>query len=280
VTVTLNGVPTTTTVTLPGGSLLGRSVPLGGTVNDWAHHRPTVASSQLSSEVAAHFLTDGNPRTRWAAAPGAHHWVRVDLQDLRLLDQVEVGWDTTRPFSVELSTDGHTWTTVYSTKRGTKGVSTVRFEPTFARFVRLAGTGPGFSAWKLEATGPTDLAIGATATASSSASTLPPANAIDGLQGTRWGSSYSDPQHITVDLGTDRSLSWIVLRWEAASAKAYTVDISPDGSTWTTAYATTSGTGGVVTIPVTGSGRYVRMNGTARNTVYGYSLWEIEVYAR
>ena len=31
-------------------------------------------------------------------------------------------------------------------------------------------------------------------------------------------------------------------------------------------------------LPVSGSGRYVRMYGTARGTPYGYSLWELQVY--
>jgi chondroitin AC lyase len=234
--------------------------------------------------VSPHFLTDGNPHTRWASASADHQWVRVDLQDLRLLSQVKLGWDAAhaRAFSVDLSTDGHSWTTVHSTTKGSGGTSAITFTPTFARFVRLTlarpGTGRGYSLWQLEATGPADLAVGASASASSSASSLPPANAIDGSLGTRWGSQYSDPQHLTVDLGTAEPLSWIVLRWELASARSYTVDISSDGSTWTNAYSTTSGTGGVVTIPVHRSGRYIRVNGTTRNTSYGYSLWEIEAY--
>ena len=43
-------------------------------------------------------------------------------------------------------------------------------------------------------------------------------------------------------------------------------------------YSTTTGTGGVQNLTVTGSGRYVRMYGTVRHTVYGYSLWEMSVY--
>jgi hypothetical protein len=69
-----------------------------------------------------------------------------------------------------------------------------------------------------------------------------------------------------------------VLNWEAAYATAYQIQTSNDGSTWTTIYSTTAGTGGVQTLNVTGSGRYVRMNGTARATQYGYSLWEFGVY--
>jgi beta-glucosidase len=35
---------------------------------------------------------------------------------------------------------------------------------------------------------------------------------------------------------------------------------------------------GTQTLTVSGSGRYVRMYGTARATPYGYSLWEFQVY--
>ena len=48
----------------------------------------------------------------------------------------------------------------------------------------------------------------------------------------------------------------------------------PTATAWTTIYTTTTGTGGTQTLNVTGTGRYVRMNGTARATAYGYSLWE------
>ncbi len=41
-----------------------------------------------------------------------------------------------------------------------------------------------------------------------------------------------------------------------------------------TIYSTTTGTGGTQTLNVSGTGRYIRMYGTARATQYGYSLWE------
>ena len=60
---------------------------------------------------------------------------------------------------------------------------------------------------------------------------------------------------------------------------AFQIQTSNDGSTWTTIYSTTAGTGGTQTLAVTGTGRYIRMYGTARGTPYGYSLWEFQVYA-
>ena len=62
-----------------------------------------------------------------------------------------------------------------------------------------------------------------------------------------------------------RSARWS-LNWEAAYATAYQIQVSDDGTTWTTVYSTTTGTGGTQTLTVTGTGRYVRMYGTARAT--------------
>jgi beta-glucanase (GH16 family) len=104
------------------------------------------------------------------------------------------------------------------------------------------------------------------------------ANATDGNTGSRWSSAFSDPQWLQVDLGSVRSLSHVLLNWEAAYGKAFQIQTSTDGSNWSTVYSTTTGTGGVQDIPVSGSGRYVRMYGTQRGTPYGYSLWEFQVF--
>ena len=103
-------------------------------------------------------------------------------------------------------------------------------------------------------------------------------NAVDGNLGTRWSSASSDPQWLQVDLGATHALSQVVLNWETAYAKAFQIQTSTDGTNWTAIYSTTTGSGGVQTIPVSGSGRYVRMYGTQRATQYGYSLWEFQVY--
>ena len=69
-----------------------------------------------------------------------------------------------------------------------------------------------------------------------------------------------------------------MLNWETAYATAFQIQVSADGTTWTTIYSTTTGTGGTQTLTVSGTGRYIRMYGTARATPYGYSLWEFGVY--
>ncbi|HWB36338.1 MAG TPA: discoidin domain-containing protein [Rugosimonospora sp.] len=123
------------------------------------------------------------------------------------------------------------------------------------------------------------LSQGKPATASSTENAGTPASAaVDGNTGTRWSSAFSDPQWIQVDLGATATLSQVVLQWEAAYATAYQIQVSADATNWTNVYSTTTGTGGTQTLNITGTGRYVRVYGTARATQWGYSLWEFQVY--
>ncbi|WP_406389648.1 discoidin domain-containing protein [Streptomyces sp. NBC_00887] len=103
--------------------------------------------------------------------------------------------------------------------------------------------------------------------------------AVDGnLTGTRWASRWSDPQWIQVDLGSKQDLSRVVLTWEAAHAKNYELQASDNGTDWRALKTVTGSDGGTDDVAVSGSGRYVRMLGTARTGGYGYSLWEFQVY--
>ncbi len=130
----------------------------------------------------------------------------------------------------------------------------------------------------------TNLAAGRPARASSTQWTLlnrfTADKAVDGNLGTRWASEWSDPQWLRVDLGAVQQVGRVALHWEAAFGKAFAVQTSTDGTTWVTRWSTTAGRGGldVATFaPV--DARYVRMVGTQRGTGYGYSLFEIGVYA-
>jgi hypothetical protein len=108
--------------------------------------------------------------------------------------------------------------------------------------------------------------------------TFPASAATDGNLGTRWSSAFADPQWLEVDLGSTRTICKVGLVWEAAYATAFQIQTSNDNATWTPIYSTITGTGGTQTLSITGTGRYIRMYGTARATQYGYSLWEFQVY--
>ncbi len=125
---------------------------------------------------------------------------------------------------------------------------------------------------------PGNLAFHAAVTVSSSAEGFPGEEAVDGYESTRWGSEYSDNQWITVDMGGVKDFTTVILWWEAAYGKTYTLDISNDGNTWTTVYKETNGKGGKQVLSLgKQSARYVRMKGLTRGTPYGYSLYEFKI---
>jgi hypothetical protein len=105
-----------------------------------------------------------------------------------------------------------------------------------------------------------------------------PSRAVDGDDRTRWSSAFSDPQWLTVDLGEETAVGKVRIEWENAHAKDYELQISSDGSHWTTARHVRAGEGGVEEHDVDMTARYVRVMGTRRATPYGYSLWELQVF--
>ena len=115
---------------------------------------------------------------------------------------------------------------------------------------------------------------------SEEAAVVSAAKAIDGDPSTRWASSYSDLEWIKVDLGAQRRIRRVIASWELASSKVYDLQVADNAAgPWTTVFHDSAGTGGVKTITgLNANGRYVRLYSTKRNTIYGISLFELEVY--
>ncbi len=104
--------------------------------------------------------------------------------------------------------------------------------------------------------------------------------ATDGNLNTRWASQYSDPQYIYVDLGKRYDICRVILHWANELGQDYKIQVSDDASFWTDAATITNNVSYNHSIPLNASGRYVRMYGTKRGTVNGYSLYEFEVYGK
>jgi hypothetical protein len=255
--------------------------------------KTATASSTENANSPASAAVDGNTGTRWSSAFSDPQWLQVDLGASATISSVGLNWEAAyaRSFQIQTSANGSTWTTVYSTTTGAGGNQTLNVSGT-GRYVRVYATARatayGYSLWEFQVFGSTgagtacnsaDAARGRTATASSSENaTMAAGAAVDGNAGTRWSSAFSDPQWLQVDLGSTQTICGADLSWEAAYATAYQIQTSANGTTWTTIYSTTTGTGGNQALTVSGSGRYVRMNGTARATAYGYSLWTFAVH--
>ena len=280
--------------TLPTGS--GGGSGGGGTCGpaNLALNKTATASSTENAGFPAANAVDGNAGTRWSSAFSDPQWLEVDLGSSQAICQVTLQWETAyaTAFQIQTSADGTNWTTIYSTTTGTGGTQTLNVSGT-GRYIRMYGTARatqyGYSLWEFSVygtgsgggggtCGTTNLALNKTATASSTENASFPASAaVDGNAGTRWSSAFSDPQWLEVDLGSSQAICQVTLTWENAYATAFQIQTSADGTNWTTIYSTTTGTGGTQTLNVSGTGRYIRMYGTARATQYGYSLWEFQV---
>ncbi|MWB94140.1 family 16 glycosylhydrolase [Flavobacterium sp. GA093] len=112
--------------------------------------------------------------------------------------------------------------------------------------------------------------------------TYSPTKATDGDIATRWASSFANTSEwIYVDLQSNYNINRVVLKWEAAFATQYKVQISTD-ATFTeneTVNTQTASDGGTDDLTVSGTGRYIRILCTTKALApYGYSLFEIEAY--
>ena len=106
--------------------------------------------------------------------------------------------------------------------------------------------------------------------------------AVDGSLTTRWESPHDDTEWIYVNLGAVYTIHSVVLNWQqGAVGKNYTVEISNTGAdgSWTNYVPAIVGNTayGALTYKATAQAQYVRMNGTLRAGIYGYSLFELMV---
>ncbi len=279
-------------VLLAGAIVTIVTIPAGAATTLLSQDRPATASSTESGAFPASAAVDGNTGTRWSSQFSDPQWIQVDLGATATVSQVVLNWEAAyaTAFQIQVSNDASTWTSIYSTTSGTGGTQTLTISGS-GRYVRIYGTSRatpyGYSLWEFQVygelgtggCGSTNAALNHPATASSVEGAGTPASAaVDGNTGTRWSSQFSDPQWIRVDLGSTQQICQLVLTWEAAYATAYQIQVSPDAATWTSIYSTQTGRGGSETLNVSGTGRYLRLYGTARATGYGYSLWELVVH--
>ena len=252
--------------------------------------KPATASSTENAGTPASAAVDGNTGTRWSSAFSDPQWLQVDL-GATATDQPgrpELG-DRVRDRVPDPGlADAATWTTIYSTTTGTGGTQTLNVTGS-GRYVRMYGTaratGYGYSPvgvpglrhdrdrrrrrhlrHRERRAGPAGDRV------------------LDGERrhpGQRRGRrQHRHPlvQRVHRPAVARRSTSArpsrsarSSLNWETAYATAFQIQVSTDNTTWTPIYSTTTGTGGIQTLTVSGTGRYIRMYGTARATGYGYS---------
>ncbi|MBD8078389.1 discoidin domain-containing protein [Cellulosimicrobium arenosum] len=238
----------------------------------------------VSGDGDAALAVDGDPSTAWTTDGSADQELDVDLGAVGTVNELGLSWSVAPhgEVVVETSVDGTTWeAAVDGGEAATSGTATVT--PRDARYVRVRVAAGDASEQALASVQvrSRDLALGAPVEVSSEANDVNLAGYLtDDSRWTRWESKASDPQSAQVDLGRPQDLGSVVLRWEAAAARAFEVQVSDDAQDWSTVATVTDGAGGtqVLDLPDGASGRYVRVLGTQRLTKWAYSMHALEVY--
>ena len=100
------------------------------------------ASSTEGDNWQASNAVDGDPATRWSSGFSDPQWLRVDLGARWQISEIRLNWENAHAtaYRVEVSSDGTTWKSVYSTSNGQGGNVIVEVAKLPARFVRMYGT--------------------------------------------------------------------------------------------------------------------------------------------
>jgi beta-glucanase (GH16 family) len=270
------------------------SVTIGGTTSsNLALNKPVTVSSTENAGTPATAAVDGNAATRWSSIAADPQWIYVDLGANYNVNRVKITWEAAlgKDYQVQIATaTAGPWTTMRTVTGNAALVNDQTGLSGTGRYVRIYGTARGtqwgYSIFELEAYGTpvstgSNLALNKPTTVSSTeAAGTPGSAAVDGNATSRWASAFSDPQWIYVDLGANYNVNRVKITWENALGKDYQVQIATaSGGPWTT-MKTIAGNTTLVNdhTGLAGTGRYVRMYGTARGTAYGYSIFELEVY--
>lgn len=287
------------TVTLSGGGedrhgslLLGSGADRGRTVTAELVAGEVPAGSRYSASStapgrSAAFLGDGDRDTIWEPDGDGLEWVAAELERGSWVTKVAIEWDGSAPgeLIVQTSLDGEAWTDHAHVSGAAEATTEVAIEPTqasYARVVLLDGDGGTSGIRELDVDASVNLAADRGTRASGYTGYNLVYGIADGDQTTRWSGNNADSAWAQVDLGSVQPVATVRLRWEAAFAKKYRIQLSDDGTTWRDAYLTpdAGSDGGVDTIVLEGeSARFVRMQTIQRALDYGPSLWEFEVFA-
>lgn len=247
-----------------------------------------VAATTTSGNGA--LAIDANGATRWESDATDAQSLTVDFGVPSDINTITIDWETAnaKDYYLRGSLDGTTWVDIVYKTDMPAGPRTDIIDGIDAqyRYIKMDGvtrnTAYGYSIYELNVCSTAILPPDCTtvAAASATATSGNAAAAIDGNEGTRWESEATDPQTLTVDMGAMTDIKKVTIHWETANAKDYTLSGSEDGSTWTEIGAYVDMAAGDRTDiieDIDATYRYLKVDGTARNTNYGYSIFEFTV---
>jgi len=103
------------------------------------------ASSMEKAGLSAAAAVDGDSATRWSSAFSDKQWIAVDLGAVYSINHVVLNWEAAygKVYKIEVSTNGTTWSPVFSVTNGNGGIDDLVFGAINARYVRMWGTERG-----------------------------------------------------------------------------------------------------------------------------------------
>jgi len=265
----------------------------------------SVAAAAASSEQNAGHFAAGNAidfrqDTRWSSEPtqSAPQWLRLDFGQRKFVSSLSISWETafSPSYEIQASDDAVNWAVVRKVTNDKPGVQSVSGLDLTARylriFARIMSSFGNVSIIELTVFGDNSAACGTVASTCGQTTHLTPtlaqatsqqfsytpgSAAVDGVYSTRWSSAFSDDQALALDLGAVARIDSVRVTWEAAFAAKYAIETGPALSgPWTQVARNDAGHGGVETLSVGASARFVRLHGIQRATGYGYSIWELD----
>jgi CxxC motif-containing protein (DUF1111 family) len=268
-------------------------------------------SSTERDDLSAAAAIDHNENTRWGSGFSDNQYLTLYFGKSASIDRVHIDWENAHAlqYLLQVSDDNANWTTVRTVDNSQGGAEDLSGLAAHGRYLRMQGvkrsTQYGYSIIEIQAFSgaapvpvvptptptPTPSPVGASepgalikpVSVSSSAvenAGMAADMAVDGKLSTRWGSIAEDGAWIQFDFGAKTPVGYMKLQWENAYAKQYAVRVSDDGINWAPLRYVSSGKGGTEEFFNLGANaRYIRIQGIARATQYGISLFEVEFKA-
>ncbi|MBC3916935.1 discoidin domain-containing protein [Undibacterium sp. CY18W] len=273
------------------------------------------ASSMERGDLSAAAAIDHNDNTRWGSGFTDDQYLTLDFGKTETITRVRIQWENAHAlqYLLQVSDNNADWTTIKTVDNSQGGIEDLTDLNGKGRYLRMKGikrsTQYGYSIFEIQAfsgtpvvsqpgTDPTQptqpsqpsqpgqvdlskpgVAVKPVAASSSAVENqaMSAAMAIDGKMNTRWGSTSEDGAWIQFDFGTKTPVGYMKLVWENAYGKEYALRVSDDGQTWSQLRYVSGGKGGTEEFFNLGANaRYIRLQGVARATQYGYSLFEVE----
>jgi len=123
-------------------------------VNNLAQGKPVQESSYHNGDQKGDKAVDGDVDTFWRTAhdsPLPSEWIVVDLEGSLSISQVVLRWGNfyATSYVVQISPDGVSWTTIFTTTSGDGGVDVISFSPTSGRYVKMESTAWSEGPWRI-----------------------------------------------------------------------------------------------------------------------------------